>query len=328
MKVLEFMKLMKMQKNGRFTSTTGSGRARLRGSTLALTGIFLTFGVVAGEEVRADFTGRGDFAQTTQSSPRFLTDSRRPTWLNGEVSYYYNPANQPKGISTQAVVNLIQTAARKWENVCNVRFTYLGESSAAPDVEASFAMIDRRNVIGWQALSGDKSNFDGYVSWWWAGSAPNLVDADMVINTASGDRLAADPKGLGALITHEMGHMLAIKHSDVQAAVMFANPYNSYAFQNTLRGDDAAACASLYGYSATSDADRLFNYAEQTLPQFLAPTGVNSFDTAGYHYRFYGDTNAYFAAKDNALIFLPAGGVPVTLGTLDQFLGAAKAAGF
>ncbi len=150
----------------------------------------------------------------------------------------------------------------------------------------------------------------------------------MVVNVQSGARLAADRRGLGALLTHEMGHMLAIKHSDKQNAVMFASPYNSYAFQNTLRGDDAAACASLYGYSVLSDANRIFNWAEQTLPQFLAPTGVISLDLSGYHYRFFSETNSYLAMKDGTLIYLRVGGAVTPLGTVNQFIGSAAAAGF
>jgi hypothetical protein len=278
--------------------------------------------------VGADFSAQTTPVQGSNPSARFITDARTPTWADAMVNYYYNPSNQPAGISTDTMLSLIQAAGRKWENVCNVRFNYLGTHSADPDVDASFETIDRLNVIGWLPLTGNKSGFDGYVSWWYQGSAPNLVDADMVLNTAAGDRLANDPKGLGALITHEMGHMLAIKHSDTQQSVMFASPYNSYAFQNTLRGDDAAACASLYGASTLADANRIFNWAEQSFPQFVAPTGVNSLDLSGYHYRFFSQTNSYLAVKDNTLIFLPVGGAVAPLGNVDQILPAAVAAGF
>lgn len=307
-----------------------SSARRLTTLTMALFSALFAINSQAVQGVGPDFSAQAVPVQGTgaNGSPRFITDSRQPKWANAEVNYYYNPTHQPAGISTATMLALIQSAARKWENVCNVRFNYMGTQTVDPDVNATFSTIDRLNVIGWLPLTDSKAGFDGYVSWWYQGSIPTLVDADMVINTLSGDRLAADPKGLGALLTHEMGHMLAIRHSDVQHSVMFASPYNPYTFQNTLRGDDAAACASLYGASAMADANRIFNWAEQTFSQFVAPTGVNSFDTSGYHYRFFSETNSYMAVKDNALLYLPAGGAVTPLGTVVQILPAAASAGF
>ncbi len=292
-------------------------------------GLLISHSLLA-QPVSEDFSANPTAAGSSEPSvhPRYVVDARQPKWPDGVINYYYNPVNQPAQISTDQMLNLIQTAGRKWENVCNVRFNYLGTQTAEPDVNATFGTIDRINVIGWQALTGNKSGFDGYVAWWYDGVGPNLVDADMVINSDAGERLAGDQKGLGALITHEMGHMLAIKHSDEQTSVMFATPYNTYAFQNTLRGDDAAACASLYGYSSLSSANRVFNWAEQTFPQFFAPTGINSLDLGGYHYRYFPATNSYLAAKDNALIYLPVGGSLTPLGEVEQYLAPAIAAGF
>ncbi|MBK6595682.1 MAG: matrixin family metalloprotease [Burkholderiales bacterium] len=297
-------------------------------AALALAFALSTASSFANQGLGTDFSAQTAPVQGSGPSARFITDSRKATWPDAVVNYYYNPSNQPAGISTDTVLGLIQAAGRKWENVCKVRFNYLGTQSADPDVEASFGTIDRLSVIGWMPLTGDKAGFDGYVSWWFQGNPPSLVDADMVLNTSAGERLASDPKALGALITHEMGHMLAIRHSDVQQSVMFASPYNSYSFQNTLRGDDAAACASLYGPSTFADANRIFNWAEQSFSQFVAPTGVNSLDLSGYHYRFFSQTNSYMAVKDNTLLFLPTGGAVTPLGNVDQILPAAAAAGF
>lgn len=259
---------------------------------------------------------------------RYVVDSRFPTWPSRELRYYYNPDNQPDAITTTAMVELIQNAARKWENLCNVRFTYLGLHTAVPNVDATFSTIDRLNVIGWQPLMGSKAGFDGYVSWWYSGAAPSLVDADMVLNTAAGDRLASNPRDLGALITHEMGHMLAIRHSDVQASVMYANPYNTYDFQSTLRGDDAEACASLYGASAQADANRVFNWAEQEYGAFFTPSGTTSADYLDYHFRYFSGTNSFLAVQNDVVLYLPAGGSLTPLASVRDLLGAAAAAGF
>lgn len=262
---------------------------------------------------------------------RYVTDSQRPLWPGGVIDYYYNPAGQPTDISTATMEALIQTAARKWENLCNVRFNYLGTTTAAPNLNATFSTIDRRSVIGWGALTGSKAGFDGYTAWWYqfTSGSPQLVDADVVINTTGNTRFSARNLGsLASLMTHEMGHMLALQHSDQQQSVMYANPYNPYSFQATLRGDDAAACASLYGASAQAGANRVFNWAEQTLPQLFAPTGAASVDGFGFHYRQFSGTGSYLGLQGNQIWYLPPGGSATPVGTVDQFFNQAQQAGF
>ncbi len=117
----------------------------------------------ANQGVGADFSAQTTPAQGSSPGARFITDSRNATWADAVVNYYDNPSHQAAGISTDTVLGLIQAAGRKWENVCKVRFNYLGTQSAMPDVDASFATIDRLNVIGWMPLSGDRAGFDGYV---------------------------------------------------------------------------------------------------------------------------------------------------------------------
>ncbi len=261
-----------------------------------------------------------------QPAARYLIGNGRPTWPAAVVRYYYNPSQQPAGLSTETALAAFRTAAGKWENLCNVRFEYQGTTSAQPDVNGSSSSIDRINVIGWRALTGDKSRFGAYVQWWRTGS--QMTDADMVINTNYGSQLARNPKDLETLVTHEMGHMLAIDHSDRQQSVMFANPYNSYAFQATLRGDDAAACASLYGAAPQATANRVFNWAEQTYPQQLWPSGNLSQDWSDYHYRFYAGSNSFVAVRNGRLLYLELGGQIVDLGPVSDFLHLAAAAGF
>lgn len=262
---------------------------------------------------------------------RYVTDSQRPLWPGGVVDYYYNPAGQPADISTATMELLIQTAGRKWENLCKVRFNYLGTTTAAPNLSATFSTIDRRSVIGWAALTGNKAGFDGYTAWWYqfTSGSPQLVDADVVINTTGNTRFSArNLASLASLMTHEMGHMLALQHSDKQQSVMYANPYNPYSFQATLRGDDAAACASLYGASAQASANRVFNWAEQTLPQLFAPTGVASVDGFGFHYRHFSGSGSYLGLQGDQIWYLPPGGTASPVGTVQQFLNQAQQAGF
>ncbi|OYT93442.1 MAG: hypothetical protein CFE43_04180 [Burkholderiales bacterium PBB3] len=272
----------------------------------------------------ADYDGKA----IDRIAPRFVLSAQRPLWPNAQINYYYNPQDQPAGISTADMEGLLRSAARKWENVCNVRFNYLGTTAVRPNLAATFETTDRVNVVGWELLTGSQAQFSGYVSWWYQNQGNAMIDADMFLNISGGAQFARNKPGLGALLTHEMGHMLAISHSNVQQSVMFAEPYNDFTYQATLRGDDAAACTTMYGPSAKIDANRIFNWTEQTFTQFLSPVGSTSQDLEGYHYRFYPSTNSYIAERNGVLYYLPVGGSVITLGTVTQFMPSASGAGF
>ncbi|OYU44461.1 MAG: hypothetical protein CFE44_12800, partial [Burkholderiales bacterium PBB4] len=96
----------------------------------------------------------------------------------------------------------------------------------------------------------------------------------------------------------------------------------------TLRGDDAAACISLYGASTKMEANRVLNWAEQSFTPFLSPVGSASQDLEGYHYRFYAGSNSYIAERDGVVYYLPVGGNVVPLGAVTQFMPLATQAGF
>jgi predicted Zn-dependent protease len=262
---------------------------------------------------------------------QYLLDPGKALWPNATVNWYYNPSGQPADLSTAQIVEQIQNAARKWENVCNVRFNYLGTTVARPNLDATFSTVDKIPVIGWGPLTGSRAGFRAYTSFWYSTSSrgAQMIDVDMVINTASSPPFTASSLGdLGALLTHETGHMLGIDHSDKQTSVMYANPYNSFAFQRTLRGDDVAACAALYGYAGQADANRLFNWAEQVYPSLFAPAGVGSVDGYGFQYRHYAGTGSYVGVQNGQIYYLPPGGSLLDLGPVSQFTSAATGAGF
>lgn len=99
---------------------------------------------------------------------------------------------------------------------------------------------------------------------------------------------------------------------------MFANPYHSVGYQMVLRTDDVNACKSLYGSTNTLRSamavnayfDRLFNFAEDFAPSYLAPRkqGGTQYDlTYNAEYRAYEGTASHLAIyQDNVLYNGPA----------------------
>ncbi len=274
----------------------------------------------------ADYTGQGEHGWLG----RFIVDSRRPTWPASTVTWFYNPEGQPDALGTQAIVALIENAGRKWSGVCNVRFVFGGFTNRRPDINSSFGTIDRVNVIGWDLLTGNRSRFSGFANYWYAGNNA-MQDSDVVFNTARIDGELDNAFNLAALATHEIGHMLGIAHSDVQQSVMFADPYNTYAFQSTLRGDDAAACVTLYGAPASATADRLLNWAEQSTGGALLPLGTASQrdPASGLVWRHYTQSNLFVGVLGDDILVLPVGSTAVQrVGQLGAVLPVVFGAGF
>ncbi|MFA7242977.1 MAG: matrixin family metalloprotease [Sulfuricellaceae bacterium] len=161
-------------------------------------------------------------------------------WANGVMQWYYNPQGQPSGISTSDVVAALQKAAQKWENGCAMRFQYMGETTT-PTYQT-----DKLNVVGWQ--SGFGASGETYTSY----SDLKISEVDIRFDSGSVTKIAT----LEAVATHEFGHALGLDHPSQPESIMFANPYHPASSQLTLKGDDIAGCAALYGTSSLGTLTR------------------------------------------------------------------------
>ena len=83
---------------------------------------------------------------------------------------------------TAEVLSSIDTALARWSGMCNLTFTYMGITSAIPDVRSTWQTIDNMSVFGWGQLTNEMAQYGAYTKWWY--SSGLMVDADVVINTA------------------------------------------------------------------------------------------------------------------------------------------------
>jgi hypothetical protein len=254
--------------------------------------------------------------------PDYVVGTSQQHWPAGQVNWYYNPSGQPSYLSTATILNAIQVAGARWSGMCNVSFNYMGTTFAAPNLDGAAETVDRTSVFGWGPLLNDRSGYSAYTKWWWMGT--DLVDSDVLINNA----IAWTVSDLEAIMTHELGHALGISHSDVSASVMFANPYPTAAYMKVLRGDDARACAALYGAATTADSNRAFNWAEGVYSQYLLPSPAASGNAFGYYYRYYPAVNSYIGTKDGATYFMGPDSVIVNVGPVSGYLAQAQSAGY
>lgn len=99
------------------------------------------------------------------------------------------------------------------------------------------------------------------------------------------------------------------RHGDLVAGTFFwGNDYFPYNDQSCKNIDWSVVChparkvlASSYQAWLNKDVDRVFNWAEATLPQYF-PSGAQSISSAGYYLRYYPTTGNYLVFKDNRLI--------------------------
>jgi hypothetical protein len=100
-------------------------------------------------------------------------------------------------------------------------------------------------VVGYwpnNQFTPDFGNADGVGAMAW-NSFGEVIDGYIIINSNNG---AIDTSTLQGLITHEVGHLLGIAHSDVNESIMFANPYHNYDYQRVLRQDDIDVARLIY----------------------------------------------------------------------------------
>lgn len=277
--------------------------------------------MLIGTSTQAQDFSRSKLVSGTNAQASYVSGQEH--WHEGKVAWYYNPANQPAHLSTADVVNAIKTAANRWAGMCNLTFTFMGLTTKAANVRSTAGSIDGSNVFGWGVLTDEMAGYGAYTKWWYDANQ-SMVDADVVLNTLTSWSISQ----VESIMTHEIGHVIGLNHSNVQASVMYASPYNSFSYQRTLRGDDAKGCAALYGASAEAQSNRAMNWAEQTYPLYFSPSPATSGTYEGYYYRHYPGTNHYLGTKDGRAYLMGPDNTIRDQGILNGFTPLIEGAGF
>lgn len=170
-------------------------------------------------------------------------------WPNNTVEWLYKTNDRVGG---ETLVSYVSKAANNLTQRANITFSNSGATTL--DLLNSYDS-SRRNTLLIEVLnsnemdnyvagitSGDINNgssFSGFAWMWWNGS---VLAGQIALNA---DRLDSVSCWEG-ILTHELGHILNLAHSDNEDSIMFAQPYNSCEFQRTPRYDDIAALHQMY----------------------------------------------------------------------------------
>ncbi len=263
-------------------------------------------------------------AATGSMHQKYNIGSPPHKWLDCQFNWLYNPANQPAGMSTDQVVNILKNAANRWSEVCNVTFNYMGTTVKAPDIYGVAGAVDFQNVIGWGVPQAAQQSGMFMYKRWSSNSDGGLMDVDVLLNTTVNLSLS----DLDGAATYAMGVVIGLNASNVDESILSSTVNHSTNYMRTLRGDDVAGCAALYGAPPTANSSRAFNWAEATYPQLLTPSPAAAGSAMGYFYRYYSGTNSYVGTKDGAVFYMGPNGVIQNMGPLSNFMPQVQAAGF
>jgi hypothetical protein len=176
----------------------------------------------------------------------FNAPNTPPTHTNNTVEWFYNSLNQKLSpFSEVDTINVIKKSMQSWSDISGINFVYKGTTdNNINDSTDGIITIGFWSSNAYMNQHGDSGAFTA-VEW----ENFNITEGHMILNAGDASNSSSIPSNLlelQGLITHEVGHLLAIAHSDNQESIMFADPYHSYEYQSILRSDDIQIASQLY----------------------------------------------------------------------------------
>lgn len=189
------------------------------------------------------------FCRLPQSQPLARSvglSSNFGKWTDGIIPIAYNPGGAPANYQDPAkMLAYMQAAFSQWSNVSDVRFRFQGITN-----HLNSDREDKLVVVGWvnsvEPFYGRSapawSDSDWYANWEAAG---HTVYTDGYVDLNATAIAKDDREFMPYILTHELGHILGLGHSDNPRSILYANPYG--AFSDYLLADDIQGAQSIYG---------------------------------------------------------------------------------
>ena len=162
-----------------------------------------------------------------------LPTHKNARWKNSTVYWWYNPSKEH--YDTNAAVNTLKRAMRKWENVCSIKFIYRGITYSS--------QIDGGVVVGWTSRRYLKDAAAVSIS---VPYGKYIRYGQILINYDEFNDVNYNLAEFEGIMVHEVGHIIGLDHSNVPSSVMYANPYHEPLYMLTLKQDDIRGARALY----------------------------------------------------------------------------------
>ena len=180
---------------------------------------------------------------------RTTEDGRPVYWADTDVAFRVD-ATLARAAGASEVGRTVAESLASWGGLPSSPFLFEGDPRPVgrcdPDSGDGVADV----VLMERAWPFDR-DFAGVTILLYDVPTAQILDADVFLN-GEDFAFAVDPDDwrsydLGNVLTHELGHLLGLGHSDDQAATMFAVSGPNETAKRSLADDDAAGFAQLYG---------------------------------------------------------------------------------
>jgi len=276
----------------------------------------------AQEDIRFEAVGGGAVARAHDGRVKaeYALSTPRLNWSNNQINWYYSPVAEPAYLTSDSVVAMIQAATNRWSRMCNVTFNYMGLAAGLPYMGSFASVVDHKNIFGWSSAVVD-SFYDYNI--WFNTSSSLISDADIALNP----NLDWRAESIDGIYTAALGHLLGLNSSNDINSILYTSSQTSV-YRRTLRGDDAAGCAALFGAAPQADTERALNWAEASFSQLLSPSPAPSVYKDGVVTRTYSDSHSSVAVKNGVAYYTGPDGVVQNVGTVASYSSQVQAAGF
>jgi len=178
--------------------------------------------------------------------------------FTGNIDYYYNSSGEPAGYSSSKYRARMEGAVEAWQNLensCNIKSalpnittSYRGQTRESPGIDSDVTCASQPgvNTLGWNAWG--KNNILGATCRWSstrfaiAFNSSYSWYAGASLSGCSGERF-----DLGAVATHELGHMLGLGNYDSYNQVMKSKTWYCQSYDRHLGRGDIRGVKALYG---------------------------------------------------------------------------------